>query len=163
MNVHIIFGQRLEDNALEAIDAWDEDTIENNPEGFEEELAIAKGRIKDDYNPNGDFTNVAVVIVTVNSSQIQKILNPPNKVLGAAHVDPTLPTDGGVAAVKHLRILTEFAYQQGFHELGYDPVAEVAKRLNVETPTAEEPVIKRCKECRQDPTFHKMDCSQRGK
>lgn len=32
-------------------------------------------------------------------------------------------------AIEHLRLLTDFAYQQGYHEMGYDPVATVATAL----------------------------------
>ena len=42
------------------------------------------------------------------------------------------------AALRHLRVLTDFAYKQGFHELGYDPVGELAERLNLPSPPSED-------------------------
>lgn len=37
-----------------------------------------------------------------------------------------LPT---AEAMKHIRDLVEYAYQRGYHEIGYDPVLVVAKAL----------------------------------
>lgn len=36
--------------------------------------------------------------------------------------------------VGHLRMLTDFAYQHGYHELGYDPVAVVERHLALSRP-----------------------------
>jgi hypothetical protein len=37
---------------------------------------------------------------------------------------------GEKEVIRHLKILCDYAYEQGFHELGYDPVDEITKILN---------------------------------
>ena len=39
--------------------------------------------------------------------------------------------------IDHLRILTDYAYYKGFHELGYDPVEFVQTALTAATQRAE--------------------------
>lgn len=165
MQVHMIWGQRPDDVPPEVLGAWDEYCVEFNPEGFQYAVDQARAGLISSNNKNGDFVNVAVVVVTVNSAQIEKILNPPNKVIGAVVTQPEPTTEEakqlGEQALRHLRILTSFAYQAGFHELGYDPVKEVAKLLNLDAPIGESEVAK-CKECHQPIPHHKMDCSERS-
>ena len=168
MQVHMIWGQRFgaDEGMAEIIDAWDEYCVEENPDGFAYALLKARANVRSELNKNGDFVNVAVIVVTVNSAQIEKILNPPNKVMGTVLTQPEPTTEEakqlGEQALRHLRSLTSFAYQAGFHELGYDPVKEVAKLLSLDAPIGESEVSK-CKECHQPIPYHKMDCSLRNK
>ena len=43
--------------------------------------------------------------------------------------------------IEHLRILCDYAYDTGFHELGYDPVKFVEEALTIATARAEAAVI----------------------
>jgi hypothetical protein len=139
MLIHMIFGQRPDDVTPEVIEAWDEYLIEGNPEGFEASLRHAKSRVRDGRNPDNDFINVAVVVVQVNTAQIEKILNPPNKVMGTVVSEVDKMDQPRVSeALRHLRVLTDFAYKHGYHELGYDPVGGLAKFLNLPSPPSEE-------------------------
>lgn len=166
MQVHMICGKRVGayEGISEVLGAWDEYCVEENPDGFQYAVDQARAGVVSASNKSGDFVNVAVVTVTVNSAQIAKILTPPNKVMGTVITQPEpTPEEAkqlGEQSLRHLRMLTQFAYEQGFHELGYDPVKEVAKLLNLEVPDGEASAVK-CKECHQPKPYHKMDCGQR--
>lgn len=38
-------------------------------------------------------------------------------------------------AEKHIRLLIKFAYDNGFHEIGYDPVEQLKKEVGEQTAT----------------------------
>jgi hypothetical protein len=49
---------------------------------------------------------------------------------GMVEVDP--PNDEGVDVdqiLRHLQVLASYAYEMGYHELGYDPVEEIKKYI----------------------------------
>jgi hypothetical protein len=76
MKLHIIMGLRPDSEVPEAIDCWDEYTIDANPEGFDEAVAKAKEKIP------SFFSTVDVVVVSVSTKAVMAILSPPNDVQG---------------------------------------------------------------------------------
>lgn len=82
MKLHVIFGQREEryegQYAPESLDCWDEYSVEENPDGFEE--AIKKHR------DSKEFVRVEVVKINVNGKQIRDILNPQHVIAGTIEV-----------------------------------------------------------------------------
>ena len=74
MKLHIIMGRRPESDVPEALDCWDEYTIDENPDGFEEAIRTHKAK--------SDFAAVSVVIVSISTKAVMAILDPPNELDG---------------------------------------------------------------------------------
>lgn len=73
MNLHILFGQRIQaregEYAPEVLLCWTEYDIDENPEGFDEEVERAQEKAA------SDFSTTRVIIVQVDQDRITRLLN----------------------------------------------------------------------------------------
>jgi len=76
MILHVIFGQRTcsypGEYGPEVIDCWDENCVDDNPEGFDEAIEKAKARMG---GKNPEFTSVRVLDVGLDGDKIDRLLN----------------------------------------------------------------------------------------
>jgi len=73
MKLHILFGQRRcsyeGEYAPEALLCWDEYAVDNNPEGYEEDLAKTREKYA------SEMTSMRVIVVQVDGDKVSKLLN----------------------------------------------------------------------------------------
>lgn len=81
MNIHMLFG-RLGNEEPVLINAWDQPTLEENPNILADAVLRANGRLRTDVHPAADFDRIGVVVVTVASWQICNVISPPNEIIG---------------------------------------------------------------------------------
>lgn len=75
MKLKVIFGLRVEqEETPEAIEVWDEYAIEGNPDGYEEQLAIARA--------NKEFLSIVVAEFWVEEKKIMDALSKPLRLEG---------------------------------------------------------------------------------
>ena len=78
MKLYVIFGQRHEsyegEYAPEVIECWDESAVDDNYEGYEEQLNIAES--------NKEFSAVSVVIVKIDGDKVSDRLKKPLELTG---------------------------------------------------------------------------------
>jgi hypothetical protein len=73
MKLHILFGQRKQryegEYAPEVLTCWDEYAVEENPGGYEEDLA----KQREKYGP--EMTAMKVFVVKINGDEVVRRLN----------------------------------------------------------------------------------------
>lgn len=72
MKVHILFGQRKEsyegEHAPEVLAAWDEYSVEENPEGFDQDVALCLKEVGD------SMAATRVIKIDVDQARIRALL-----------------------------------------------------------------------------------------
>jgi hypothetical protein len=72
MKIHVLFGQRREryegEHAPEILCAWDEWSIEENPDGFSEAVELARKEVGE------EMVATRVIILDVDGDKIRKML-----------------------------------------------------------------------------------------
>lgn len=85
MNLHILFGQRKQsyagEHAPEPLLCWSEYEIEENPEGFDQEV------LEKTKKAESDFSAVRLIVVEVDQDKIARLLNEPPTVKGTVCSD----------------------------------------------------------------------------
>jgi hypothetical protein len=85
MKLHVLFGQRKQrydgEFAPEALDCWDECSIDQNPAGFEQSIAGAMATY------TSEMSAMRVIVVEVDGDKIERLLNRAPAVAGTVE-DP---------------------------------------------------------------------------
>lgn len=89
MKLYVIFGQRIEryegECAPEVIDCWDENSAEENPDGYQDAIDKAKALT---VGKGAEFLSVIVAEVSVNGGLVERALREPLRLVGSVTMLP---------------------------------------------------------------------------
>lgn len=78
MKLYVLFGQRKEQYAPEALLCWEEYSVDENPDGWEEAVEAEKAKAL----KSEDFSALRVITVAVDGNKIARLLNDTPAVTG---------------------------------------------------------------------------------